>query len=72
MSERGLTREEVINGIESAGVTHSSTKVATRFIAKKLHRTPSGQHVMLIIFERSRNETLVVTVIDSSRVQKYY
>ncbi|HLD20757.1 MAG TPA: DUF4258 domain-containing protein [Patescibacteria group bacterium] len=72
MGERGLAKDDVIEGIESAGKIHSSTKVTTRFIAKKLYKTTKGQHVLLIIFEKSRSETLVVTVIDTSKVQKYY
>lgn len=72
MGERGLTKPDVIKGIESAEKTHSSTKVSTRFVAKKLHKSQNGQHVLLIIFERSRNETTVITVIDSSKIQKYY
>lgn len=72
MGERRLTKSDVIQGIESAEKTHSSTKDSTRFIAKKLHRSQKDQHVLLIIFERSRNETTIITVIDSSKVQKYY
>jgi len=72
MNERGLTRNDVVEGIESAGKTDSSIREMTRFIAKKLHKTSTGQRVLLVIFERNRNEVLVVTVIDSSKVQKYY
>jgi hypothetical protein len=72
VTQRDLTREDVIDGIKSASKLHSSTKVETRFIAKKLHKTANGQHVLLVIYECSRNETLVITVIDSSKVEKYY
>lgn len=72
MGERGLTKPDVIKGIESAEKIHSSTKDSTRFVAKKLHRSQKGKHVLLIIFECSRNETTIITVIDSSKIQKYY
>lgn len=72
MLDRGITEEQILSAIQRPDRLHSSTKTTRRSIAKKLYRLDSGMHLLMVIFEVDHNETTIVTVIDTSKIDKYY
>lgn len=44
-----------------------------RFLAKKIYQlSPSGRYLLLVIYERTLTQIEVVTVISTSKINKYF
>lgn len=73
MRERGITRSEVRAAIQSADRTERSSRSAHRYLAKRVyhHRTLQRPHLLMVVYELRRATANVVTVIDTSRIEKY-
>lgn len=72
MRERSISKEAIERAIQQPDKLQASTKSSGRFIAKKIWRGGDGKHVLLIIFEHDRDCVKIVTVIDTSKIEKYY
>lgn len=72
MAERDITEQEVLHAIDFPDRMHVSTKTTKRFVAKKLMRTNRGHHLLMVIYEINGQETVVITIIDTSKIEKYY
>lgn len=72
MKERGLTQEAITQALARPEKMHASAKSKNRFIVKKRLHSDSRKHLLLIIFEKIGNDVLVITVIDTSKIDKYY
>ena len=72
MDERGLTEQQIVRAIDLPDRLQTSVHSTNRFVAKKLVSNDGKQHVLLIIYEINAQETTIVTVIDTSKIEKYY
>jgi hypothetical protein len=72
MEERAISEQQILGVIDVPDRIHVSTKTSKRFIAKKLVRTNHGQHLLMVIYEVNERETVIVTIIDTSKIEKYY
>lgn len=72
MKERGLTRQTIMQALSRLEKFYASTKRNNRFLVKKLVRREKRDHLLMIIFEKNGNDILVITVIDTSKIEKYY
>lgn len=74
MKERRISRVEIRDAIKSPDQMDRSFREPSRFIAKKLYfnRVLQDQHLLMVIYENHGEEILVVTIIDTSKINKYY
>lgn len=72
MRERGVTEADVHRALSAPDRLESSTRTQSRLLAKKLIRKESGKRILLVIHEMRGLETIIITVIDSSKIDKYY
>ena len=72
--ERGISRELVKRAIRFPDKIEKSSVNPSRFLVKKLYFNEKLQsdHLLLIILEIKQNLTEVVTVIDTSKISKYF
>lgn len=73
MRERGVTERDVRETIEHPDRVERSTRRPNRLLAKRvyLNRKFGQPHLLLIIYERQRSISYVITVIDTSKIAKY-
>lgn len=72
MRERGITEEAVYAAIASPDSIQTSIQSDARYIAKKIYLSTSGQmRLLMIIYEYTLEVTLIITVIDTSKIDKY-
>lgn len=72
MRERGIEEQLIRSVIHSPDSVQVSIRVDSRFIAKKFYRLKTGQkRLLMIIYDRREDELLIVTVIDTSKIDKY-
>ena len=73
MSERNLSQALVKKVIERPDKVEHSIKDSQRFLFKKkyLHNS-SQERLLIVITEKNDNVLIVVTVIDTSKVQKHW
>jgi uncharacterized DUF497 family protein len=72
MKERGLTRRKIIDAFAHPDKLQASSKTNNRFLIKKITRGEKRNHLLLIVFEKKQYEIVVITVIDTSKIDKYY
>lgn len=72
MKERRIVRRTIEEAILHPHVIQASTKSGNRFIVKTLHWQAHRKHLLMIIFEKHRDTLLVITIIDTSKINKYY
>lgn len=74
MKERGISRELVKDAIKFPDRLEKSSISPSRFLLKKLYFNEklNKEHLLLIILEVKENLREVVTIIDTSRISKYF
>lgn len=72
MAERKLTDNDIAKAFAHPDKIQNSFQSHDRFIIKKIYRNGKRNHLLLIIFEKKKETILVITVIDTSKVDKYY
>ena len=72
MDERGITEQQIVRAIDHPDRLQTSVRSEKRFVAKKLISFNGKQHLLLIIYEINAQETTILTVIDTSKIEKYY
>lgn len=74
MDERGISIKDVRETIERPNAIEQSLAHDGRFIAKRAYFNADLQakHLLMVIYEQKRTETLVITIIDTSKIDKYY
>ena len=74
MAERGITEEDVRRAVEFPDKIGRSVISAPRFIVKKVYYNMAlgKKHLLMVIYEEKSDEVLVVTIIDTSKIDKYY
>ena len=73
MRERRLSRRMIIDAIIKPDKAHRSLKDAARFLVKKRYVHGSGkERLLIIVTERAGEILIVVTVVDTSKIEKYW
>lgn len=73
MKERFISRYIVISALQNPDYVKNSIKVMSRFLIKKLYfnKRFKKKHLLMIIFEQDKNAMKVITIIDTSKINKY-
>lgn len=74
MRERGISRSDVENACQFPDKVEYSSKEKTRFLIKKIYfnKLLSRDHLLMVICERNEKGAMVITVIDMSKISKYF
>lgn len=74
MKERGIPLKLVREAINSPDKIETSSVSPSRFLVKKLYFNEKlkKDHLLLIVIERKKNLMEVVTIIDTSKISKYF
>ena len=72
MLEREISEELVEKTMRDPDIMEFSQRDASRFIAIKRHSFPHMKpHVLIVIYEVQNDNLLVITLIDTSKVNQY-
>jgi hypothetical protein len=74
MKERGVSEAEVKSFIRNPDKVEYSLKVPIRFLIKKIYLNwkLKRDHLLLIILEKENSILKVITIIDTSKISKYF
>ena len=74
MLERGITEQQVSAAIEFPDKIGRSVMNHARFVVKKIYLNThlAKKHLLMVVYEEKGDETLVVTIIDTSKIDKYF
>jgi hypothetical protein len=74
MAERGISRELVRKAIKIPDKIERSLIYPRRFLIKKIYSNEKLQreHLLLIVLEVKQDLIEVITVIDTSKISKYF
>lgn len=73
MAERGITEDRVEQAIKVPDKIGRSVLNHARFLIKKVYfnETLAKKHLLMIIYEEKGNEVYVITLVDTSKIEKY-
>ncbi|MBI3420902.1 MAG: DUF4258 domain-containing protein [Candidatus Sungbacteria bacterium] len=72
MAERNISRLLVEQAVERLDKVERSVKDIRRLLFKKKYTHDSaGERLLIVVAEKSGNTVVVVTIIDTSRIQRY-
>lgn len=74
MNERGIDRKTILNAINIPDKIEISKINFHRFLVKKLYYNNEfrGDRLLIIICEEMRQITNIITIIDTSKISKYF
>lgn len=74
MLERGITNDQIHHAIEFPDKIGRSVFDHSRFIVKKVYYNSglAQKHLLMVIYEEKKDEVLVITIIDTSKIDKYF
>ncbi len=74
IKERDLSKSFVVEALFSADKVESTRLNRSRFLAKKIYFNEklNKEHLLIIVFEKQATFIRVVTIIDTSKIKKYY
>lgn len=73
MRERNLSPRTVMEALKNPDKAHRSLKDAGRFLVKKRYTHASGkERLLMIVTEKKGDVLIVITVIDTSKTEKYW
>ncbi len=72
--ERKIDNKILLEAIKYPDKINSSNKDSKRFIAKKIYYNNNFKkdHLLMIICQRESKSIKVITIIDTSKISKYY
>ncbi|MFH1392307.1 MAG: DUF4258 domain-containing protein [bacterium] len=73
IKERFIAKQTILNSLNNPDKLEKSIKDPNRFLVKKLYfnRHFQKEHLLIIIFEENKNIKEIVTIIDTSKINKY-
>lgn len=73
MAERGITDDQVEQAIEFPDKIGRSFVNVARFVVKKIYFNIhlAKNHLLMVIYEEKGQETIVITIVDTSKINKY-
>jgi hypothetical protein len=74
LKERGVSEKEAREFIRNPDKVERSLKFPKRFLIKKIYfnRRLGRDHLLLIVSERENSILKIITVIDTSKISKYF
>lgn len=74
MLERGITDDQICHAIEFPDKIGRSIFNHSRFVIKKIYFNLhlAKKHLLMIIYEEKKDEVLVITIIDTSKIDRYF
>jgi len=74
LKERGISEKEVKSFIKNPDKTERSSKDPKRFLIKKIYfnQKLKRDHLLLIILEKENSILKIITIIDTSKISKYF
>lgn len=74
MEERAISKKVIIDALLAPDKIERSFKVSSRFLVKKIYFNKKFQrdHLLLIIYEEKDKRLEIITVIDTSKISKYF
>jgi len=74
MEEREISKEMVSDALENPDKVDSSSRNQERVLVKKLYfnQKLNKEHLLLVIIEKTGNQVSIITIIDTSKVSKYF
>lgn len=74
IGERAISKEAVEYAIHYPDKTDESSKNDKRFLVKKIYYNEklNADHLLIIICEKENNILKIITIIDTSKINKYY
>lgn len=73
MKERGISKSDVESACKFPDKVEYSSKEKVRFLIKKIYfnKLLLRDHLLMVVCENNEKETIIVTVIDTSKISKY-
>lgn len=74
MAERGIAEDQVGQAIQFPDKVGRSFVSASRFIVKKIYFNIhlAKKHLLMIIYEERGDQVAVITIVDTSKIDKYF
>lgn len=74
MAQRGIMDDQVEQAIEFPDKIGCSVFDRARFVVKKIYFNIhlAKKHLLMVIYEEKGKEILVITIIDTSKIDKYF
>lgn len=74
MRERSITEEDIHRALALPDRVDRSIVSAVRFVAKKVYYNThlAEKHLLMVICEEEDEAILIVTIIDTSKIEKYF
>jgi hypothetical protein len=74
MEERSVSKRMVIEAIKNPNKIEKSNKTDTRVLVKKIYfnKAIEKDHLLLVVCEIFAEKIEIVTIIDTSKISKYY
>ena len=71
MKERKISRKLIIDTIQNPDRFAYDRTAVDRYVAKKIFMSDRKKYLLLVIYEHMKTETVVITVITTSKINKY-
>ena len=74
MKERLINRKIITEAVNNPDKIERHTKTPSQFLIKKLYfnKKLKRDHLLMIIFETKQKHIKVITIIDTSKISKYF
>ena len=74
LRERGIERKVLNDAIQFPDKLEVSRAKSSRFLIKKVyyHEILKKDHLLIVICEKEKDTVTVITVIDTSKISKYF
>lgn len=74
MKERGISQSDVENAYQFPDKVEYSSKEKARFLIKKIYfnKLLARDHLLVVVCEGNEKGVTIVTVIDTSKISKYF
>lgn len=74
MKERCISKSDIESACQFPDKVEYSLKDGARFLVKKIYfnKLLNKDHLLMVVCERNEKETTIITVIDTSKISKYF
>lgn len=72
MLEREIVKEDVVSALTYPDKVEVDKTNGDRFLAKKVYKKSTRKFVLLVVYEKDEEQINVITVISTSKIEKYF